>query len=130
LYEVNEQTEADIQQLLKEYIDEPDNNLSAEQQLQDYLESIQSTAHIQSGFTALLLRITPQLIGHNPDRSKVVTIKQIIYQNDQLQVFISVVESEMIEALRVQLMDSIDQIEIDQVDIRDGATSARIRLYE
>ena len=65
-----------------------------------------------------------------PDRSGAVNIKQIIYQDGQLQVFISTAESEMIEALRVQLMSNADQVEIDQFDISDGIASARIRLYE
>jgi len=130
LYKANEQAEADIQQLLREYIDKPVTNLSAEQQLQEHLEGIQVATNIKAGFIELLLRITPDLIGHNPDRSGAVNIKQIIYQYGQLQVFISTAESEMIEALRVQLMSNADQVEIDQFDISDGIASARIRLYE
>jgi|GEM_PF-1560772 type II secretion system protein L len=130
LYKANEQAESDIQQLLREYIDKPVTNLSAEQQLQEHLEGIQVAANIKAGFIELLLRITPDLIGYNPDRSRAVNIKQIIYQDGQLQIFISTAESEMIEALRVQLMSNADQVEIDQFDISDGIASARIRLYE
>ena len=130
LSEVNQQAEANIQRLLEHYIDEPVNNVSAEQQLQNHLESKQVVTSVKRGFIDLLLSITPQLIGHNPDPSRTVNIKQIIYQDEQLQVFITAIDSEIIEALRLDLMSSTDKVEIDQLSINDGITSARVRLYE
>ena len=130
LHETNEQAEANIKQLLAQYIEQPVQHLSAEQQLQDYLASRSKTADARRGFIDLLFSMMPQLIGHDSDRSTAVEIKQIIYRHGQLQIFITATDGELIEQLSHRLKSTAAQVEIDQLSIIDGISSARIQLYE
>ena len=82
------------------------------------------------GFIDLLFSMMPQLIGHDSDRSTAVEIKQIIYRHGQLQIFITATDDELIEQLSHRLKSTAAQVEIDQLSIIDGISSARIQLYE
>ena len=130
LHETNEQAEANIKQLLAQYIEQPVQHLSAERQLQDYLASRSKTADARRGFIDLLFSMMPQLIGHDSDRSTAVEIKQIIYRHGQLQIFITATDDELIGQLSHRLKSTAAQVEIDQLSIIDGISSARIQLYE
>ena len=132
LQAANQQTQRNIHTLLQQYIAEPDADLSAEQQLTDYLQAKSSSKPAQRGFIDLLLSITPELVGEQAfeSESEGINIEGIIYKEGQLQVFISAIDSEMIEDLRLQLADSLKPLEIDQLSINQGFSSARVVIYE